>query len=57
VVTVNGYTAAQDFEGAALVLDSFGEPDEPARRLAGTVPVEGFVSLDTLRAVHAAAGE
>jgi HAD superfamily hydrolase (TIGR01509 family) len=57
VVTVNGYTAAQDFGGATLVVDSFGEPDEPARRLGGTVPVEGFVSLDTLRAVHAAAGE
>jgi len=56
VVTVNGYTAGQDFEGATLVLDSFGDPDVPAQRLAGTVPVEGFVDLDTLRAVHAVAG-
>jgi HAD superfamily hydrolase (TIGR01509 family) len=55
VVTVNGYTAGQDFNGASLVLDSFGEPDSPARRLAGALPVEGFVTLDTLRAVHAAA--
>jgi hypothetical protein len=57
VVTVNGYTAAQDFAGATLVLDSFGEPDASARRLAGLVPVAGFVGLDTLRAVHAAAWE
>ena len=54
VVTVNGYTAGQDFDGATLVLDSFGEPGAPAQRLCGTVPVEGFVGLDTLRAVHAA---
>ena len=55
VVTVNGYTAAQDFDGATLVLDSFGEPDRPARRLAGAVPVDGCVTLATLRATHAVA--
>ena len=55
VVTVNGYTADQDFEGAVLVLDSFGEPDRPARRLGGVLAVDGPVTLDTLRAVHSAA--
>jgi HAD superfamily hydrolase (TIGR01509 family) len=55
VVTVNGYTAEQDFSGATLVLDSFGEPGTPARRLGGTIEVPGEVTLDALRAVHAAA--
>ena len=55
VVTVNGYTAQQDFGDATLLLDSFGEPGSPAHRLGGTVEVAGEVTLDTLRAVHAAA--
>jgi HAD superfamily hydrolase (TIGR01509 family) len=55
VVTVNGYTAHQDFGDATLVLDSLGEPGSPARRLGGTLPFTGQVTLDTLRVVHAAA--
>ena len=55
VVTVNGYTADQDLGAAPLVVDSFGEPGAPARRLGGIVEVEGEVTLDRLRAVHAAA--
>ncbi len=31
---VNGYTRDQELEGAGLVLDGFGEPDEPAEVLA-----------------------
>jgi HAD superfamily hydrolase (TIGR01509 family) len=30
VVTVNGYTADEDFTGAAFVVDSLGDPDEDA---------------------------
>lgn len=55
VVTVNGYTAQQDLGDATLLLDSFGEPGSPAHRLGGTVEVGGQVTLETLRAVHAAA--
>jgi len=55
VVTVNGYTADQDFSGATLVLDSFGEPGRPAHRLSGGAEVTGHVTLETLRAVHVAA--
>jgi beta-phosphoglucomutase-like phosphatase (HAD superfamily) len=29
VVTVNGYTADEDFTGAAFVVDSLGEPGDP----------------------------
>ncbi len=35
LVTVNGYTAGQDFAGAALVLDQLGEPGAPFRVLSG----------------------
>ncbi|MBI4783830.1 MAG: HAD family hydrolase [Oscillatoriophycideae cyanobacterium NC_groundwater_1537_Pr4_S-0.65um_50_18] len=35
VITVNGYTQSQDFAGAALVIDHFGEPDLPFQAIAG----------------------
>jgi beta-phosphoglucomutase-like phosphatase (HAD superfamily) len=35
VVTINDYTRDHSFEGAALVLDCFGEPDAPFQTLAG----------------------
>lgn len=53
LVTVNGYTQGQDFDGAALVLDQLGEPASPCRALAGTAPAEGYVSLACLRSLHA----
>ena len=34
LITVNGYTRDEDFTGAALVVTSLGDPDEPARVLA-----------------------
>jgi HAD superfamily hydrolase (TIGR01509 family) len=55
VITVNAYTEDQDFTGATLVLDALGEPDRPARRLAGEIAWDGHLTLDTLHAVHAAA--
>jgi len=35
IITVNGYTAEDDFSGAAIVLDHFGEPDQPFKVLDG----------------------
>lgn len=35
VVTVSSYTVDEDFDGAALVLSDFGEPDRPFRVLSG----------------------
>ena len=40
VVTVNDYTRAQQFPGAALVLDSLGDSDRPCRRLGGLAPLD-----------------
>ena len=34
-IVVNGYTRDHDLERAGLVLDGFGEPDEPAQTSAG----------------------
>ncbi len=56
VVTVSGYTADEDFSGAALVVTSLGDDDEPARVLADPAGVEpdGQVTLEHLRRLLAA---
>jgi HAD superfamily hydrolase (TIGR01509 family) len=35
IITVNGYTASQDFTGATLAVDKLGEPHEPFKVLSG----------------------
>ncbi|HYA38514.1 MAG TPA: HAD family hydrolase [Candidatus Methylomirabilis sp.] len=45
VITVNDYTRAHDFRGAAIVLDHLGEPDQQFRVLSGP-SVNGAVCLD-----------
>lgn len=52
VVTVSSYTTAQDFSGAALVVDQLGEPDQPAKAMVGKLAGRGCVDLDLLRALH-----
>ncbi|MBI3574774.1 MAG: HAD family hydrolase [Gammaproteobacteria bacterium] len=56
VVTVNDYTRAHDFTGAAVVLDHLGEADQPFTVLS-SAPVNGFsfANLDFLFRLHAAA--
>jgi hypothetical protein len=53
LVTVNGYTQGQDFNGAALVLDGFGEPGHPCRVIAGGPDPGGLVDTGFLRRLHA----
>ena len=56
LITTNGYTRDDDFSGATLVLDQFGEPGSPCRVLAGDIePADGYVDVRFLRQVHAAA--
>ena len=55
VVTVNGYTADQDFGRASIVLDQLGEPDSPAQVLHGDALEHGMVDLDWLQQMDAAA--
>ncbi|MES0873623.1 HAD-IA family hydrolase [Sinimarinibacterium thermocellulolyticum] len=49
VVTVNRDTIGQDFDAAALVMSSLGEPGAPARVLRGTLPGVPWVTVDALR--------
>jgi HAD superfamily hydrolase (TIGR01509 family) len=51
VVTVNGYTAQQDFSTATVVLDHLGEVDNPAVAMAGRAPANGQVDLAFLRSL------
>jgi HAD superfamily hydrolase (TIGR01509 family) len=53
VITVNDYTAGEDFSGAVAVLSDLGEPDAPAQRL--DAPARLVVDLATLRTWHATA--
>jgi HAD superfamily hydrolase (TIGR01509 family) len=55
LVTINGYTQAQDFDGAELVLDHLGEPDLPFTVLAGDAGGATYVDVPLLRRVHARA--
>lgn len=55
VVTINGYTAGQNFTGAVAVLSDLGEPRQPFRLLAGDAQGRGQVDLDLLRRWHALA--
>ncbi len=45
VITVNDYTRAHDFRGAAMVLDHLGEPGRPFQALSGYA-VNGATCLD-----------
>jgi HAD superfamily hydrolase (TIGR01509 family) len=52
LVTVNDYTADDDFRGAAAVLDHLGEPELAVRVLAGDLGDATYVDVDALRALH-----
>lgn len=53
VVSVNDYTRGEDFAGAALVVDGFGEPDAPWTVLAGKAGGAPMLDLAVARHVHA----
>ncbi len=52
LITVNGYTKNDDFSGAALVLDQYGEPDAPFRVLEGDAGEYNYVTVDMLNMLH-----
>ncbi len=49
VVTVNGYTAGENFDGAIVVLSDLGEPDAPFTVLRGDTVGGVCVNVDLLR--------
>jgi HAD superfamily hydrolase (TIGR01509 family) len=52
IVTVNGYTEAERFDDALIVVDRLGDPGDPARTIANrtAAPVVGCVTLAHLEA-------
>lgn len=54
IVTVNGYTQDHNFEGAALVLDNLGEPDQPFTAISGNTYGASYVNLELLKKIHSA---
>lgn len=55
VVTVNGYTQDEDFTGASLVVDQFGEVAGDCSKLAGEIEPVELIDIALLRRVHTAA--
>lgn len=51
IVTINGYTEAHDFEGAVLVLDQMGEPDQPAVVLAGVLD-KSYLDIEGIKNIY-----
>ncbi len=53
LITVNGYTKDDDFSGAVLVLDQYGEPDAPFKVLEGDAGDFSHVNVAMLKELHA----
>jgi HAD superfamily hydrolase (TIGR01509 family) len=53
VVTPSFYTDDQDFSGALAVFDHLGEPQRPARHIAGAGAGESMVTIEFLRQLAA----
>jgi HAD superfamily hydrolase (TIGR01509 family) len=51
VITINDYTRTHQFEGAALVLDCYGEPNAPFQVLAGDGAGASYFSVDVARSI------
>jgi len=51
VITVNGYTAEDDFSGATLILDQLGDEAAPASVISGPELKGDFVTLDDILAL------
>lgn len=51
LITVSGYTHAQNFEGAVAVLSDLGEPSHPFVKMEGMAPDQGWVDYHMLNAI------
>ncbi len=52
VITINGYTAEDDFSGAAIVLDHMGEPETPFGVLQGDAGDSVCLDMALVRRLH-----
>lgn len=54
IITINDYTADDDFSDAVIVLDQMGEPDQPFTVLAGDAGDARYLDLALVRRLHEA---
>lgn len=55
IITTNGYTAEDDFNGAAIVLDQMGEPNAGFTVESGDALGHEYLDLAMIKAIHQAA--
>jgi len=54
IISINGYTTDDDFSGAVLVVDNWGEPDAPFTVIAGDNHDKQWLDLALVKALHSA---
>jgi beta-phosphoglucomutase-like phosphatase (HAD superfamily) len=52
IISVNGYTADDDFSGAPLVVSQWGEADDPFEVLAGNANGKSYLDIELVRQLH-----
>lgn len=52
IIAVNGYTRNEDFTGACIVLDNWGEPDAPFCVLSGDAGDASYLDLALVKRLH-----
>ena len=52
IIAVNGYTRGEDFSGAEIVLDHWGEPDQPFCVLSGDSGDASYLDLELVKRIH-----
>lgn len=52
IITINDYTRDHDFDGAAIVLDNMGEPDQAFRTISGDNCGFSYINLEMLHKIH-----
>lgn len=52
IVTINDYTLNHDFNGAAIVLNHMGEPDQPFEVIKGEAFGQSYVNLELLNRIY-----
>lgn len=53
IITINGYTAKDDFSGAELILDQMGEVGNPFTVMSGNAFGHSFLDLELVKKIHA----
>lgn len=52
IITINEYTRAHDFRDAVIVLDCFGEPDQPFTVIAGDAGEKIYMDIELIKTLH-----